>query len=290
MSRPSGGLRRIAKRAMLYVARSALRRVGWDAVPASIQQSGTQNTAVVAEISEVLASQVYADLHSIGIDQDDGWRRALHTEIQFWLGFYATDGVEYGGGARARVAAKPFQYGHLFEHRPAGETLRVLDVGAGPVSHVGTLSDVWTIELDAVDPLASAYRRILDLFQLRPPVPTTFGMGEHLDAICPGRSFDLVLSINALDHARDPMTCIQQMAARLTTGGWLLLDHADREGEQHQFHGLHQWNFYVRDGHYWVESRLGKAARVEHEALRLTSRFEPYFADKPYTRVLYRLT
>jgi hypothetical protein len=72
-------------------------------------------------------------------------------------------------------------------------------------------------------------------------------------------------------------------------GGWIVLDHADREADHQRFQGLHQWNFSVVDGRFQIEDARRRAQVVEHERLGLTMRFEHYSGSgKQCTRVFYR--
>ncbi len=48
----------------------------------------------------------------------------------------------------------------------------------------------------------------------------------------------------------DPLRCIHQMGALAKPGGWIVVDHPDREADHQAFQRLHQWNFEVANGHY----------------------------------------
>jgi hypothetical protein len=43
-------------------------------------------------------------------------------------------------------------------------------------------------------------------------------------------------------------------------GSYVYLHHHQREGETECYQGLHQWNFYIHEGAFWISSpgRFGK--------------------------------
>lgn len=101
----------------------------------------------------------------------DGRRRALTDEVAFWRSLFdrTNRNERFLDLFHGRVwAERPFQphLQKLAQHLPAGSTVRVLDVGSGPVSHVGTLSDRWRVQITAVDPLATEYIALCKEFGL----------------------------------------------------------------------------------------------------------------------------
>ena len=146
--------------------------------------------------------------------------------------------------------------------------LRVLDVGSGPVSQVGTLSDRWRIEITAVDPLAAEYLELCDEFGLprRNGVVERAGDAETLTESFAEETFDLVHCRNALDHASDPLLGIRRMVAVCKVGGACFLAHATNEGETQRYDGLHQWNLApVDDGDLAIRSRDGQQVLLRGE-------------------------
>ena len=142
----------------------------------------------------------------------------------------------------------PHNLEKLVTHVPPGAVVRVLDIGCGPVSHVGTCSDRWRIEVLAVDPLADEYRRLREEFDLTDcGVAPIRGEIETLVQVVRERSFDIVYCRNALDHVRDPLSGIRQMIRVLRPGGSCWLVHSSNEGEKQDYGGLHQWNLSPLD-------------------------------------------
>jgi len=129
---------------------------------------------------------------------------------------------------------------------------RVLDVGAGPASTVGTRFEGEPVHLVAVDPLAEEYDRSLAREGLVPPVRTQPVAGEELTARLGADRFDVAYSRNALDHAVDPAVVVDEMVDVVRPGGIVVLDHVQNEGERNGYEQLHQWNFDVADGHLVV--------------------------------------
>lgn len=279
------------KQLLISTLRGVLRPFRWDVAPAPVLDQERNNTAVMQAIARNLAERVRAEFERRGLEASPQWLEGIKHELQFWVTHFATGGIEYGGRSVIDNLLRPypFRYEGLFEDVPAGSSLSVLDVGAGPLSQIGTLGTRLSVALRAVDPLAPAYDAILALFGLTPPVATEFGLAEQLVGQFSERSFDLVHARNALDHAMDPLRCIHEMAALAKPGGWVVLDHADREADHQAFRGLHQWNFEVSDGRYCIEDALGRAQAIDHEALGFTVRFEHYLGSgRQCTRVFYR--
>ena len=259
--------------------------------PAPVLAQELNNTAVVRGVSRSLAERVRTEIVARGLEVPAEWLAGIELEVQFWFGFFATDGVEYGGLAAIErlTRPRPFQYEELFGGVPDGAPVSVLDVGAGPLSQIGTKGRRLRVLLRAADPLAPAYDVILGLFRVSPPVATEFGLGERLIGQFPEAAFDLAHARNALDHSVDPLRCIHEMSALVRPGGWVVLDHADREGDHQRFQGLHKWNFEIVDGHYCIEDARRQVRVFDHVRLGFAMRFEHYLASgKQYTRVYFQ--
>lgn len=152
---------------------------------------------------------------------------------------------------------------------PAGAIVRVLDVGSGPLSQVGTASDRYRIEITAVDPLAHTYRKELALEQRG--VVTRRGTGETLIHDFPPRVFDLVFCRNALDHTSEPLLAIRQMVRVCKAAGAVFLSHSTDEGRKQRYRGLHQWDFSPREDGDLVISTPGKPPVSLRQELRGTA-------------------
>lgn len=124
-----------------------------------------------------------------------------------------------------------------------GTTVRILDVGAGPLTRVGRNWPGHQVEVIAVDPLADEYDIILGNLGITPPHRTITCRGEDLAARFSEESFHICYASNALDHALSPPDVIRQMGTLAKKGGVLYLWHFLNCGIEERYHGLHQWNF-----------------------------------------------
>lgn len=124
---------------------------------------------------------------------------------------------EHRGGEREMaeaMAAKARGVRALIEQvRPISSDDRVLEVGSGGC---GLIFNFGGEHVVGIDPLADDLRKLFP-WQQDSPVPTIQADGENLpfdDA-----SFDIVLSDNVVDHARDPRRIIEEVVRVLKPGG-----------------------------------------------------------------------
>ena len=125
---------------------------------------------------------------------------------------------------------------------------RILDVGCGPLSTIGLRVEAESVELFGADPLADTY--LSQLVEVGVAPNCKLIQTDCLDLMerFSQRLFSITCSINALDHARDPLEVIRQMAAVTATNGYVFLRHAENEGIRERYRGLHQWNFSISKG------------------------------------------
>lgn len=212
------------------------------------------------------------------------WEAELPEEVAFWKTWINEDdlpgeewkAVSWKEERRARFdPSTPLQHWaqELISAAP-GATVRLLDVGAGPVTQLGKLWPDRTVRITAIDPLANEYNELLDEARIIPPVRTRFGHGETLTQQFSPNTFDFVCAINALDHSYDPLFVIQGMVDVVKPGSWVKLIHFVNEAEAAGYTGLHQWNFALEEGefviwsqreHIRVRDRLHNASEVRGE-------------------------
>jgi SAM-dependent methyltransferase len=130
----------------------------------------------------------------------------------------------------------------------AGEVLRVLDVGSGPLSTLRTRAPGNPVELVCVDALALEYNALLDEFGYDECPRIVPGVGERLFERFGAGAFHLVHIANALDHCEDPATALVEMFQVCRTGGRIWVISIENEGEREGYAGLHQWNLVATDG------------------------------------------
>jgi ubiquinone/menaquinone biosynthesis C-methylase UbiE len=185
------------------------------------------------------------------------WQQGLRGEVAFWDKYLATRGGAWHADFAERLDPNvPLQpYLEALIAAPDGTPVRILDVGAGPLTYVGRCSARWPIELVAVDPLAVAYNMLLAKHGVAAPVRTRPCAAEALRHRFGDNSFDLVSARNAIDHAVDPFCTILQMVAVVRPGCAVFLHHQLNEAIRQGYHGLHQWNFGAQGGDFILSSR-----------------------------------
>ncbi|HWN95605.1 MAG TPA: class I SAM-dependent methyltransferase, partial [Methylomirabilota bacterium] len=184
------------------------------------------------------------------------WERALHgDELSFWENALRDSGRNwYPGEFEERTNAQLEVQSFIRELVPAepGAVVRLLDVGAGPLTRLGKKWEDRFVEILAVDPLAKEYDAILNKLEIVPPVRTTFALAEDLESAFPPDSFDLAYASNALDHCRDPLQAIRQMVRVVKPGSHVYLWHFANVGVAECYTGLHQWNFEIKQGDFVI--------------------------------------
>ena len=175
------------------------------------------------------------------------WETGTEDEIAFWRGYLQSGGDDPSEHAFRLDPDAPLQQ-HIIERLPdMGRRVRMLDVGAGPLTSVGKRWPGHDLDLVPIDALADQFDALLAEAGVEPPARTLRCDGERLTERFPEGSFDVACSFNALDHCYDPMLAIRQMVAVVRPGGVVLLRHYANEAEAEAYHGLHRWNFDWRD-------------------------------------------
>jgi len=145
--------------------------------------------------------------------------------------------------------------------------IKILDVGAGPVTMLGKKWNGKEIEITSVDPLAEKYNELLNKNNINPPVRTQVGFAERLTGQFEENSFDIVHAINSLDHCFNPLRAMEQMLTVVKKGSYVVLYHSINEGKKHNYSGLHQWNFYEVGGNFYISnSKLNININKEFES------------------------
>lgn len=192
------------------------------------------------------------------------WQTNLNTEIDFWDKYLKTGGLEWQEGFQTRLDPLTPLEPHIEQLLPLGE-VSVLDVGAGPLTYLGKISEGRRIQMTAVDPLAATYDKLLAKYDVMPPLRTVYGKAENLTALFQKNQFDLVHARNCLDHSFNPMRAFEQMLKVVKVGGFAIALHEINEGENEGYAGLHQWNFFTLDGDFLIGNRQGKTINVSAE-------------------------
>jgi SAM-dependent methyltransferase len=175
--------------------------------------------------------------------------RALRLEVEFWERWIRRGGVNLE--ERLANTLTDSAVVHCISRIDETEVM-ILDVGAGPLTTLGTDFPGKRIALTAVDPLADEYDQVLRECDITPPVITTLCAGEDLVKRFGPDHFDIAFSENALDHTPEPLTILQTMLAVVKPGRYVVLNHFHNEGDHASYGQLHQWNFDERAGRCWL--------------------------------------
>ena len=195
------------------------------------------------------------------------WDKGLPEELQAWELMLKDNGrnwVEY----RSRLDPESElqdEYKRLIGAQPGNHPIRVLDVGAGPLTSLGKKWAGRTIQIFPVDPLAREYSALLSRLGLQAPVPSQPGQGEKLLDLFEKNSFDFVLASNSLDHSCDPMLVIRQMISVLKPQCYVYLGHFVNEGIAAGYTGLHQWNFSIKRGDMILSDGRNRSYSLRNE-------------------------
>lgn len=200
-----------------------------------------------------------------GLDEEnDFWEKALSDPAKNW------DINEFKERTNPDFELQP----ELRALIPAseGETVRILDVGAGPLTRIGKKWPGHRLEIIATDPLAEKYNALVTRLNVPLLVPVTVAHAEKLTETFPKDHFDLAYASNCLDHSYDPILAIRQMVEVVKPGCSAYLWHFTNVGKAELYAGLHQWNFDVVKGEFTVSD--GRVTHVLREKLAAGVRIE----------------
>jgi hypothetical protein len=196
------------------------------------------------------------------------WIRRRDSEITFWKRWVASKGLQWQKDFSKRVSPDlelpPFIEKQLLQAGVDSNTpLRILDVGSGPLTFVGTQSRTFKeVEVVPIDPLADFYNGILAENHISPPNPTTKGSVENLLGLFPPKSFHCIWICNALDHSYDPLMGLITILTLITDRGIALVGFHPREATHGKYQGLHQWDFCISDKGDFLIERLGLSLNI----------------------------
>jgi hypothetical protein len=160
------------------------------------------------------------------------WLVARGHEIDFWDRYFKTQGLYWKSGFLSRFdEIRPLDpyVAEVVAHLN-GEKIRMLDVGAGPLTSLSRGFPERQIEITAVDPLAREYDRILAKYGHVPPIRTQYGEAEKLQAI-------------------------RQMVKLTRPSGYVVLQHVPNEATNEKWLGFHQWNFLKERNEFLIKGK-----------------------------------
>jgi SAM-dependent methyltransferase len=185
------------------------------------------------------------------------WRSrllGLCAEGFFWWRWVSSRGLQWPEEFELRLDPQRPLLPHVatYVRNIAAHPVRILDVGAGPVTCLGYRLEGKALEITAVDVLAKVYARLWPRNRAAPPVRTSYADAERLTERFEPGTFDFVYSQNSLDHTLRPDLAIGQMVQVAKPGSYIVLVHAQDEAVNERYTGLHQWNFSERSGDFIV--------------------------------------
>lgn len=174
------------------------------------------------------------------------WLLGLYSEIEFWKEFMFLKGGIYSSKWEETInCERKFTLEDDIPEKMYGKQFDFVDIGSGPFSRCGIITDKVGLNHTAVDPLADAYNLLKKKAGLKTKINLQSGFVELLDRIFEKNSFDLVHMSNSLDHSFYPILGIYQLIYICRVGGKIILRHKENEAYNGSYEGLHQWNLSV---------------------------------------------
>ncbi|HXT09339.1 MAG TPA: methyltransferase domain-containing protein [Roseiarcus sp.] len=186
----------------------------------------------------------------------DEWSAGTDSEIQFWKFWLGAKGAQWPDDYAYRIDPNTELQYEIAEHIQGfhGDVLKLLDVGAGPMTIVAKRFRGAPIDLTAVDALADRYDE-LDFPPGLPLVRTLMCDSERLSEKFGENVFDVVYARNTLDHGYEPIKAIIEMVKVAKPGGTIITVHLPNEATVENWVGFHQWNFYVEGADFKIANR-----------------------------------
>ena len=185
-------------------------------------------------------------MNNIRESEIDLWLTGIYSELEFWNEYIRNQGGIFK--KKWGLTTDPNRKFVLEEDIPQdknGKAFYFLDVGSGPFSRCGFVTDRVILKHTAIDPLAAAYKMMKEKEGINTRVNLKEGFVEILDCFVEKNSFDLVHMSNSLDHSFDPIIGVFQLLNACKIGGKVILRHKQNEAETEKYEGFHQWNLSV---------------------------------------------
>src|SRR6478609_5365926 len=155
------------------------------------------------------------------------WDDNLPEEVRWWEAFIRT-GKDFEDRLNPNLPLQALIANLL----PADQRhVKILDVGAGPLTIVGKKFLDYDIDLTAVDPLANEYDKLVLKYRVNLPVKTRQAAAEQLTEVFAENTFDLAYARNCLDHSYNAEKAIVEMIKVTKPERYVLLEHQANEAE-----------------------------------------------------------
>jgi SAM-dependent methyltransferase len=189
---------------------------------------------------------------------DSIWHNNIDSELRHWESWLGDPAFENLRRQRLEFSKAISADLVRLARVPPGATIRVIDVGSGPISTVGRTSPTNPVELTCTDALADQYNRLLDRFGFASLPRIAPVKGETLADVFGENRFNIVHCSNALDHFENPALSLQHMYRICKPGGVVVILSIEDEGEREKYSGLHQWNLHADDHGFWLWNRTSR--------------------------------
>lgn len=176
------------------------------------------------------------------------WIGGLKDEIKFWTDYMRTEGgLSFFGFKKTTMPNKKFTLEDDIPIDMHGKKYKFIDVGSGPFSRCGVVTNLVELDAISVDPLAYAYNELKQIYNIDNGINLENGFVELLNKKYRANTFDMVHMSNSLDHCFSAIDGIYQLINICKIGGKVILRHAENEAERAAYEGLHQWNLSLHN-------------------------------------------
>lgn len=176
------------------------------------------------------------------------WLSGLKDEIDFWDYYMRNEGgISFYGFEKTVSSNRKFELEDDIPVGAYGKEYKFIDVGSGPFSRCGMVTDKVTLDAVSVDPLAYAYSDLKKKYGLDNGVRLENGFVELLNMKYGANVFDMVHMSNSLDHCFSALDGIYQLLNICKIGGKVILRHGENEAANAKYTGLHQWNLSLHN-------------------------------------------
>lgn len=181
-------------------------------------------------------------------DYLDKWLGGLESEIAFWKRYMETKGdIYYDTFKNQTEKDRHFTLERYLDGFSKTEQIKFIDIGSGPFSRCGHVTENYNLLVETVDPLAEVYNDLKKKNDLENGITIKTGFVELLDKYFDADSYDIVHMSNSLDHSFNAVFGIYQLLNLCKVGGKVILRHAENEAERSEYGGLHQWNLSLHN-------------------------------------------
>jgi SAM-dependent methyltransferase len=150
---------------------------------------------------------------------------------------------------------------------PGESPFKVVELGSGPVSNLAYGVEQGMIDVKAVDILADRYRALYQKHDLLDfPVKPIQGCGEDLATLFKRESFHCAFAQNALDHTHDIVLSFNNLVSLVKKGGFIILQHAVREGSFQNWSPSHRWDLELSGDGFVAYDSEGKEFQLQRQA------------------------